>query len=101
MKELKGEELFRSIGMTILTEADVKNRKHIGSGKWPEDRGFRPRGISLQEARDAMRKCAPDGKRVCKQCKRQLPLSHFDCTEEAKKANPGIDNYCSLCWSCP
>lgn len=103
MKELTIDaELFKSMGMTILTEAEVKNRPHSkGSVKWPEDRGFKPRGTSLQEARDAMLKCAPKGKRVCKQCKRQLPLSCFNVTEEAKKANPGIEDYCSLCWSCP
>jgi hypothetical protein len=102
MKEIKGEKLFKEIGMTILTEADIKNRTSInGSVKWPEDRGFKPRGISLQEAKDAMLKCSPKGKRVCKQCKRKLPLSCFNATDEAKKSNPGIEGYCSLCWACP
>lgn len=39
--------------------------------------------------------------KVCRQCKRRLPVSYFYATPEAKRDNPNIEKYCSLCWACP
>ena len=52
--------------------------------------------VSMSQARRLLSQT-----RVCRQCQRRLPSSYFSATEEAKKANPGIEMFCALCWSCP
>jgi len=50
-------ELHRRLGITVLSEADVKNRKVLeGPVEWPQERPFNPPGITLDEARYAMEK---------------------------------------------
>ncbi len=50
-------KIYEALGMTILTKEDVAGRR---LGKpieiWPKDYLFNPSGISLEEAREAMRK---------------------------------------------
>jgi hypothetical protein len=69
-------EPHRRIGMTILSEADVAPRKVAMKGLLAKTK-------------------------VCEQCHRRLPLSCFSVYDEAKKANPGIERFCAVCWSCP
>jgi len=50
-------KIHEAIGMTILTKEDVASRR-LGEPMeiWPKDCSFNPSGISLEEARGAMRK---------------------------------------------
>ncbi len=102
MSKLKVDlELHRKAGMTILTAEQVRGRKTEVFAPWPKGRAFLPKGITLDEARDAMGRCHSGKTRICVQCRRKLSLAHFSVGEETKKANPGIERFCSTCWSCP
>ena len=51
-------KLFEDLGMTILTEQDVKSRRQsLYPTQFPEGYSFAPRGVTLEEARYAMSKC--------------------------------------------
>ena len=38
--------------------------------------------------------------RVCKQCKREEPISYFGYDEKYLKDAPGIDEFCQMCYCC-
>ena len=47
---------FEAMGMTILTAKDVEGMRSLRAKEWPEDHGFEPKGVSIEEAQIAMRK---------------------------------------------
>jgi hypothetical protein len=50
--------LYKKIGMTILTAEQAQERKvKTVTEKWPENRLFSPNGVSLEDAREAMKRC--------------------------------------------
>lgn len=53
--------LHEKLGMTIVSKEHVERSKRLSSlnvsDNWPNDYGFYPEGVSLEQAREAVKKC--------------------------------------------